>query len=175
MASEAVGQPESECVRRREVVKWDKRRMDETHHWILEVALPLRLEEQQLYVSDCAAVVSSPLAVVVVVVVVTSTSCRDTTSTPHWAPRSTNWGLKSSMTTIVLRTLIWPSSRVFSRVSTLLWLSHRMVEMSAGGTIWRSQRSQPLTPTQCSESDLETSAVQWLPDDVNSRGVKLLQ
>lgn len=61
----------------------------------------------------------------------TSTSCMDTMSTPHLVPLSTNSELKGSMMTIVLRTGVWPSSRVCSSVSALFWLSQSTVEISA--------------------------------------------
>ena len=61
----------------------------------------------------------------------TSTSCMDTMSTPHFVPLSTNAESKESMTTTVLRTGVWPFSRVCSRVSALFWLSHSTVEISA--------------------------------------------
>lgn len=61
----------------------------------------------------------------------TSTSCMDTMSTPHLVPLSTNSELKGSMMMIVLRTGVWPFSRVCSSVSALLWLSQSTVEISA--------------------------------------------
>ena len=61
----------------------------------------------------------------------TSTSCMDTMSTPHFVPLSTNAESKESMMTTVLRTGVWPFSRVCSRVSALFWLSHSTVEISA--------------------------------------------
>lgn len=61
----------------------------------------------------------------------TSTSCMDTMSTPHFVPLSTNAESKESIMTTVLRTGVWPFSRVCSRVSALFWLSHSTVEISA--------------------------------------------
>lgn len=51
---------------------------------------------------------------------ITSTSCINTMSTPHLVPRSTNSELKESMMTMVLRTGVWPFSRVCSSVSALV-------------------------------------------------------
>lgn len=61
----------------------------------------------------------------------TSTSCMDTMSTPHFVPLSTNAESNESIMTTVLRTGVWPFSRVCSRVSALFWLSHSTVEISA--------------------------------------------